>query len=64
MTALQGQRVYNDLIDERIDLDNPEDVLTNMEAIKNQPIDEVHQISDGSADDVPSPQDEEGGRLV
>lgn len=64
MAELQGRKIYNDLVDEQIDLENPEEVLNNMEAIKNQPIDEVHQISDGSADDVPSPQDEEGGSLL
>ena len=43
-------------------VDSVEDVL-NMEAVKNQPVDEVHQLSDGSADDVPSPHDDEGGSL-
>lgn len=47
------------MVDEEIDLHNPEEVMNNVANLKNQPIDEVHHISDGSADDVPSPHGED-----
>lgn len=59
---LKGKKIYNDLVDEQIDLDNPEEVLANVENLRNQQVDEVHPLSDASAEDVPSPQDDEGSR--
>ncbi len=52
------KKVYNDMIDEEIDLDEPEDIENQPHALKNQPLDEVHEISDDSRDlHVPSPED-------
>jgi hypothetical protein len=52
------KKIYNDMIDEEIDLDEPEDVGQEPQAIKNQPVDEVHEISDDSGEmHVPSPED-------
>ena len=52
------KKVYNDMIDEEIDLEEPEDVPQEAQAIKNQPVDEVHEISDDSGEmHVPSPED-------
>lgn len=54
------KKVYNDMIDEEIDLDESEDVPQEPQALKNQPVDEVHEISDDSGEmHVPSPEDSE-----
>ena len=54
------KKVYNDMIDEEIDLDEPEDVPQEPQALKNQPVDEVHELSDDSGEmHVPSPDDSE-----
>lgn len=57
---LNARKIYNDVVDEEIDLENPEDVPGQMERFKNQPVDEAHALSDNSEVDVPSPEDEEG----
>ena len=56
---MRTQKVYNDMIDEEINLENPEDVPNEPKEIKNQPVDEVHNVSDDSEGDVPSPRDED-----
>lgn len=54
------KKVYNDMIDEEIDLDQPEEVPNQPKELKNQPVDEVHHVSDDSAEmNVPSPEDSE-----
>lgn len=54
------RKVYNDMIDEEIDLDTPEDVPVEPQTLKNQPVDEVHEISEDSGEmHVPSPEDSE-----
>jgi hypothetical protein len=56
--GMNVKKVYNDMIDEEIDLDQPEDVPQEAMAIKNQPVDEVHELSDDSGEmHVPSPED-------
>jgi hypothetical protein len=56
------KKVYNDVIDEEIDLENPEEV-PNTQALKNQPVDEVHHVSeDLGAIQVPSPENSENSR--
>lgn len=57
------KKVYNDMIDEEIDLENPEEVPNEPKELKNQPVDEVHNVSDDSAEmNVPSPEDSENSR--
>lgn len=62
---LVSRKVYNDVIDEEIDLEKPEDIEPNAEKIENNHIDEVVQItSDSGEEEVPSPRDETGHRQV
>lgn len=54
---LVSRKVYNDVIDEEIDLENPEQIPMQNKKIENNHIDEVVQISSDDGDDVPSPRD-------
>lgn len=59
------KKVYNDMIDEEIDLEEPEHVPDQPHALKNQPLDEVHEISDDSRDmHVPSPEDSHNSKRI
>ena len=51
------RKVFNDVIDEEINLDHPEDINPKQQVIKNQPVDEEVNISEDSNHDIPSPQD-------
>lgn len=55
---MRPKKVYNDMIDEEINLENPEEITNQPKEIKNQPVDEVHNVSDDSGD-VPSPREDE-----
>jgi intraflagellar transport protein 46 len=56
---LVSRKVYNDVIDEEIDLEKPEDIPPQNKKIENNHIDEVVQISSESGEDVPSPRENE-----
>ena len=58
---LVSRKVYNDVIDEEIDLEQPEDIPPQNKKIENNHIDEVIQISSESGEDVPSPRDNPDG---
>lgn len=59
------KKVYNDMIDEEIDLDQPEEIPQHPKELKNQPVDEVHHVSDDSAEmHVPSPEDSENSKNI
>jgi len=58
--SLQSQKIYNNLVDEQIELDNPEEVMANVAQVQNQHVDEVHNMTDNSAEDVPSPPGADG----
>ena len=55
---LVSRKVYNDVIDEEIDLEKPEEILPQNKKIENNHIDEVVQISSEEGEDVPSPREE------
>lgn len=58
------KKVKNDMIDEEVNLDNPEDVPLEPRAVKNQHVDEVHHLSDDSHEmNVPSPEDSKNAPL-
>ena len=60
---MQVKLVKNDMIDEEIDLDQPEDVPQQTEELKNELVDEVHHISDDSREmHVPSPEDSQNSK--
>lgn len=54
---LVSRQIYNDVIDEEIDLEKPEEILPQNKVIENNHIDEVVQISSEEGEDVPSPRD-------
>lgn len=60
------KKVYNDMIDEEIDLDQPEEIPQHAKELKNQPVDEVHHVSDDDSAEmhVPSPEDSENSNLI
>lgn len=51
--------MYNDVIDEEIDLEKPEEIGLQNKKIENNHIDEVVQISSEEGEDVPSPREEQ-----
>lgn len=62
---MNAKKVFNDVVDEEIELDTPEDIPNHPQALKNQPVDEVHHVSDDSAEmHVPSPEDSEHSNLL
>lgn len=58
---LVSRKIYNDVIDEEIDLEKPEEILPQNRQIENNHIDEVVQISSEEGEDVPSPRDNGDG---
>ena len=61
---MQVKLVKNDMIDEEIDLEQPEEVPQQVEELKNELVDEVHQISDDSREmHVPSPDDSQNSNI-
>lgn len=57
MDELQGKKIYNDLVDEEYELDQPEEVIEEQK-IFNQHIDGEVKVSDSSNNYIPTPRDD------
>ena len=53
-TPLQSKKVYNDIIDEEYELEEAEEVIEEKN-IKNQIVDAEIEVSDDSANYIPTP---------
>ena len=61
---MKTQKIKNEMVDEVIDLEEPEEV-NQEQKLKNQAVDEVHMISSNSEDNhVPSQDDDSNGTLL
>lgn len=62
MQNLEGKAIYNQIVDEEYELEEGEDLIEEKE-LKNQIMDGEVNVSDDSQNYLPTPPNEDEGRL-